>query len=180
MKAVKIIVRMINTLIVAAAVLLAVLLVGMRLVGFQLFAVLSGSMEPEYPVGALIYVRETDPAELKAGDVITYHLAGDTISTHRIVEVVPDENDPESFSFRTKGDANEIEDAGLVHSSELVGTPAAVIPKLGFFASYIQSESGKRTALAVGGALILFVLVTDSFTHDKKKKAPDVQDKPEI
>ena len=80
-KAVKIIVRMINTLIVAAAVLLAVLLVGMRLVGFQLFAVLSGSMEPEYPVGALIYVKETDPAELKAGDVITYHLAGDTIST---------------------------------------------------------------------------------------------------
>lgn len=179
MKTIKFIIKTINTLIVSAALVLAVLLVGVRLFGMQLYAVLSGSMEPEYPVGSMIYVKEADPMELQAGDVITYRLTGDTISTHRIVEVLPDEDNPSAVCFRTKGDANDAEDAGVVHSSELVGTPVAVIPQLGYFASYIQSESGKRTALVVGGALILFVFVTDSFTNDKKKKAPK-KDEPEI
>ncbi len=178
MKALKIIVRLINTLIVTAAVVLAVMFVGVRFFGIQLFAVLSGSMEPEYPVGSLIYVSEADPAELAEQDVITYRLSGETISTHRIIEVIPEEDG--TFSYRTKGDANDIADAGLVHSDQLVGKPVAVFPKLGYFASYIQSSSGKRTALAVGGSLILFVFLTDSFTHDKKKKAPETQDDPEI
>ncbi len=178
MKAVKIIIRTINTLIVTAAVILAVMFVGVRLLGVQLYAVLSGSMEPEYPVGSLIYVVKTDPAELTQGDVITYYLTGETVSTHRIVEVIPDENDSESFQFRTKGDANDTVDAGLVDSDRLIGKPVVTFPKLGYFASYIQSSSGKRAALAVGGALILFVLLTDSFTHDKKKKRGE--DEPEI
>ena len=60
-----------TTVLVAIVVIFAVLLVGMRLVGVQVYSVISGSMEPEYPVGALIYVKEVGPAEVKVGDVIT-------------------------------------------------------------------------------------------------------------
>ena len=65
-----------TTLIVMAAIVLAMLLVGLRFVGFQIYTVLSGSMEPAYQTGSLIYVREVDTDELRTGDVITFRLSG--------------------------------------------------------------------------------------------------------
>ena len=53
-----------TTVLVTAAVLLAVALVGIRIVGFQVFTVLSGSMEPTYHVGSLIYVWDVDYRKL--------------------------------------------------------------------------------------------------------------------
>lgn len=170
-RTIKIIIRIINTIIVIAAVLLAFLFVGVRFLGVQLYAVLSGSMEPDYPTGSLIYVVKADPAELSEKDVITFRISGSTIATHRIVEVLPDENDPDKFFYRTKGDANDHEDAGLVSSDDLIGTPVAVIPQAGYFASYIQTPPGSYAAIAVGAALILFVFVTDSFTKSKKPES---------
>ena len=61
-----------TTVLVAVVVILALLLVGARLIGLQVFTVLSGSMEPTYHTGALIYVKKVDPYELKSGDVITF------------------------------------------------------------------------------------------------------------
>ena len=55
-----------------AALAAALLLAGARLVGLRTFAVLSGSMEPAYPVGSLIYVRSAEPSALECGDVITF------------------------------------------------------------------------------------------------------------
>ena len=63
-----------TTLLVVLVLLLAIALVGVRLVGLQVFMVLSGSMEPTYHVGSLIYVKEVDPAEVKIGDPITFVL----------------------------------------------------------------------------------------------------------
>ena len=66
-KAVKKIWNIVTSIIVALAVLLAIALVGVRLIGFQVFTVLSGSMEPTYHVGSLIYVKDVDYTELEAG-----------------------------------------------------------------------------------------------------------------
>ena len=123
--------NIVTGVIVALAVLLAVALLGVRLIGFQVFAVLSGSMEPTYHVGSLIYVKDVDYTQLEAGDVITFMLDEDTVATHRIVEVVPDETDSSVLRFRTKGDANEAVDGSLVHYKNVVGTPVFTIPKLG-------------------------------------------------
>lgn len=169
-KAVKIILKTINTLIVVLIVFAAVALVGVRIFGIELYTVLSGSMEPEYPTGSVIYVRKTEPEDLKVGDVITFALSETTTATHRIVEVVPNEPASGNLSFRTKGDANEHEDAALVDGRNVIGTPIFTIPKLGFLVSKIQSPPGSYGAMAVGGAMILFVFVTDSLTGDKKEK----------
>ena len=88
-------------------VILALLLAGPRLMGMQVFTVLSGSMEPVYHTGSLIYVRDVDPMEIQPGQVITFMLDEDTVATHRVVEVVPDEIDRSVLRFRTKGDAND-------------------------------------------------------------------------
>ena len=46
----------ITTALVVAVVLLALMLAGPRVIGMQVFTVLSGSMEPTYHTGSLIYV----------------------------------------------------------------------------------------------------------------------------
>ena len=101
-KTIKKIWNWISGLLVAVVVLLAVALVGVRLIGLQPFVVLSGSMEPEYHVGSLIYVKSVDYKELQVGDDITYLIDEDTVVTHRIIEVLVDENDPDTIRYFKK------------------------------------------------------------------------------
>lgn len=169
-KTVKKIWNIITSIIVALAVLLAIALVGVRLIGFQVFTVLSGSMEPTYHVGSLIYVKKADYTELQSGDVITFMLDEDTIATHRIVEVVPDETDSSVLRFRTKGDANEAEDGSLVHYKNVIGTPVFTIPKLGYLANYIQNPPGMYVAISAGAVLLLLVFLPDLFSKDEEKE----------
>lgn len=159
-----------TTLLVVIVVLLAVVLAGARLLGFQVFTVLSGSMEPTYHTGSLIYVREIDPTEIEAGQVITFMLNEETVATHRVVEVVPDEEDPTVLRFMTKGDANEAVDGSLVHYKNVIGTPVFTIPYLGYVANYIQNPPGTYIAISAGAIILLLVLLPDLLSDDKDEK----------
>lgn len=90
----------VSTVLVALVVLLAVALVGVRLVGLNTYVVLSGSMEPTYHTGSLLYVKSVDPQDLRVGDPITFMLNEDTVATHRIIEILPDEEDSSVLRFR--------------------------------------------------------------------------------
>lgn len=166
--------NVVTTVLVAAVVLLAIALAGVRLFGLQVYTVLSGSMEPAYHVGALLYDKKVDPAQLRPGDVITFMLDEETIVTHRIVEVVPDEEDPSVIRFRTKGDANAAEDGSLVHYKNVLGTPVFTIPKLGYFANFVQQPPGLYVAIAFGAVLVLLAFLPDLLGDDKKKKGKRV------
>ena len=63
--AVKKVWNVVSSILVALVVIFAALLVGARLFGLQVFTVLSGSMEPAYHTGSLIYVKKVDPATIK-------------------------------------------------------------------------------------------------------------------
>ncbi|MBQ9848750.1 MAG: signal peptidase I [Clostridia bacterium] len=177
-KTVKKVWNWITAAIVIVVVIVALLLVGARIAGFHVYAVLSGSMEPAYHVGSLIYVKEVDAHELKSGDVITFMVSDDTVATHRIVEVVPDEEDPTVVRFRTKGDANEAIDGSLVHYKNVIGTPVFSIPKLGYVSTYIQNPPGTYVAIAAAAVLLLLVFLPDLFggDSDKKKEKEDAKD----
>lgn len=154
----------ITTLIVIVVVIFALLLVGVRLLGIQVFSVISGSMEPDYPVGSLIYVKEVDPNDVEVRDVITYVLPNNMPSTHRVVSI-----DAENQLFYTKGDANDTEDGAPVHFQNLIGTPIFTIPYLGFVAHYIQNPPGMYVAIAAGAILLILVFIPDLFMKEKKK-----------
>lgn len=166
--------NVVTTVLVVVVVLLAIALAGVRLFGLQVYTVLSGSMEPAYHVGALLYDKKVDPAQLRPGDVITFMLDEETIVTHRIVEVVPDEEDPSVIRFRTKGDANAAEDGSLVHYKNVLGTPVFTIPKLGYFANFVQQPPGLYVAIAFGAVLVLLAFLPDLLGDDKKKKGKRV------
>ena len=165
-KTIKKILNVISTILVAIVVVLALLLVGARFIGLNVYTVLSGSMEPTYHVGSLIYVKDVDTDELKAGDVITYMLDEDTIVTHRIADVIPDETDPSIIRFQTKGDANDSVDGSLVHYKNVIGTPVFSIPKLGYLANYIQKPPGRYIAISAGAIILLLVFLPDPFSDD--------------
>ncbi len=170
--------NVITTVLVALVVLLALLLGGARLLGLQVYTVLSGSMEPTYHTGSLIYVRKVDPFTIEAGTPITFMLDEDTIATHRVVEVVPDEEDSSVVRFRTKGDANDSVDGGLVHYKNVIGTPVFSIPYLGYVADYIQNPPGTYVAVSGGAILLLLVFLPDIFADDGKKKKDKQSDDP--
>ena len=165
-------------ILVVLVLILALLLAGARIIGMQALTVLSGSMEPTYHVGSLIYVKSVDYKELEPGDVITFMLNEDTLATHRIVAVVPDEEDPETLRYRTKGDANAAEDGSLVHYKNVVGTPVFTIPYLGFIANYIQNPPGTYIAICGGAVLLLLLFIPDLLSSDEPEKEKK-EEKPE-
>ncbi len=160
----------ISTVLVVIVVLMAVLLVGSRIVGLKPFTVLSGSMEPTYHTGALIYVKSVDPLTVSAGQPITFMLDEHTVVTHRVVEVFPDAEDPDVVRFMTQGDANEKPDAVPVHSKNVIGVPVFTIPYLGYVANYIQNPPGRYLAIAAIVIIILLAFVPDIFDDNRKGK----------
>jgi len=158
----------ISCAIVGVVVLLAIALVGVRLVGLKPFVVLSGSMEPTYHVGSLIYVKSVDYKELEVGDPITYMLDENTVVTHRIIEVLVDEADPETIRYFTQGDANDVPDGTSVHYRNIIGKPVFCIPKLGYLASYISSPPGMYIAIAAAATFLALMFIPDLFEEDEE------------
>lgn len=170
MKALKKVWNIITTTLVVLIILLAVALVGVRIFGYRPLSVLSGSMEPTYHVGSLIYVKEVDYTTLQVGDPITFMIDEDTIVTHRIAGIVPDEDEPGTLRFRTKGDANAQEDAMLVHYKNIIGVPKFTIPYLGYVATYIQTPPGCYFAIAIAAVAVLASFLPDLFDDSDKKE----------
>ena len=168
-----------STVLVAIVVIFAVLLVGVRLFDIQVFSVISGSMELEYPVGSLIYVKECDPSEVEVGDVITFVLSNETPATHRVIGI-----DKENECFLTRGDANfdqaHFEATGEkiytedppVYFKNLIGKPVFTIPVLGYIAYYIQHPPGMYIAIAAGAVMLILVFLPDLFKKEEKKEIP--------
>lgn len=156
-------------MLVILVVILAFLLHGLRLVGLKPYSVLSGSMQSVYPTGSLLYIRNVNPEALEVGDVITYKMAGGTLCTHRIIEIVPDEDDSGIVSLRTKGDENDTADP-LVDSNNVVGKAVFCIPMLGYLATYMAVPPGKYIAITIAISLILIEIIISLILDDKDKR----------
>lgn len=162
--------KIFSSVLVSLVFVLAFLIAGVRIFGLQVYTILSPSMEPHYPTGALIYVRSADPADLEVGDVITFMISKEICATHRIIEILPDENNPDLRCFRTKGDANLTEDTGIVLEANILGKPVFTISYLGYVASFIQNPPGMYLSIAIGLILVILVFMLDMMTTENKPK----------
>ena len=86
--------------------------------------VLSGSMEPAIKTGSLTFI-DTSDREVFKGDVISFR-SGGLLVTHRVVEITAE-------GYRTKGDNNEVADAGIVKDSSVEGKILFSVPGAGYF-----------------------------------------------
>lgn len=153
----------------ALVLILAILLAGIRLIGLTPYAVISGSMEPEYPVGSLIYVKQVEPSEVSIGDPITFVMNESLmVATHRVVDIKEEDG-----SFITKGDANDTVDGTPVHPKNLLGRPQFSIPYLGYVSVFLASGQGKIVLLGVLGILVLSLLLPEGKSRVLKKEVAD-------
>lgn len=130
--------------------------------GYKPFMVLSGSMETEIRRGDLIITKTVNPENLKIDDVIAFRDAQGTITTHRIIDIVVENN--ETF-FITKGDNNNVQDRNLVEYSDVEGIYVGRIPGIG---SMMKSLTEPTTIIfLVLGITMIFVI---GFSVSNKKQ----------
>lgn len=132
-------------------------------------------MEPELPVGSLIYVRAVDPSEVVVGDAITFKLESGTLVTHEVYEI-----DSAAREFKTHGIANVDSqgnispDAAPVPWSSLAGSVVACVPLLGYVNVFVTQPPGVFMVIA-GVAVVIGVSIVIELVgagrHDKREAA---------
>lgn len=63
----------VGTILLALVIVVCIPLTVPRIAGYQIYTVISGSMEPEIPTGSLVYVKNTAPSGIEKGDVIAFY-----------------------------------------------------------------------------------------------------------
>lgn len=156
--------NILSTIILIVMVIVAGILLLPYAFGYQTLAVLSGSMEPVYPVGSIVFVQKVPAAEIKAGDPITFRISDNgTYATHRVVRI-----DKDKEQFITKGDANDTEDGPTAFES-LVGRASSYsIPWLGYISIYIKTPMGIMAVTGVAVVMILLTFLPEIFTKEPK------------
>lgn len=169
----KVIGKIISTIALVLVVFLAVIIAGPRIIGWQPYEVLSGSMEPTYHVGSVIYVRKTAPQEIKVNDPITFYLEdGTTVVTHRAVKI-----DTQAQLFYTKGDANNVQDGGATPYSRVIGKPMLSIPKLGYATAFINTKQGLIIVATLFICMTILTFLPDLLMKKSKNKGePALED----
>ncbi|MDR2109030.1 MAG: signal peptidase I [Coriobacteriales bacterium] len=150
--------------VVAAGLLVA------QMLGIKPMAVLSGSMEPTYATGSVVFVdTNADAAAVAVGDTITYSLGeSNTVVTHRVIAINQDEQ-----LFITKGDANEDED-GPVPFSRFVGRTAGFyLPWVGSALLMVGTTQGIAVALFVLAFIIILLMLPLILTPAKPAEAAE-------
>jgi signal peptidase I, archaeal type len=128
--------------------------------GYRPVVVLSGSMEPSYPVGSMIYYKASSFEDIKEGDVITFKLGGGALATHRVTQ-----KDSVNREFTTKGDNNQTEDAQPISYEAVVGkTEKIAIPYVGFIGNYIRKVP---IMIMLAGVLLICSILSPTKMEEK-------------
>lgn len=168
LKVVNIIITILGYLVFIVLLLLAA---GMLFFGIRLYGVQTGSMEPNYPVGAMLVVEPVEFEDLREGDVITFS-SGDSIVTHRIIAI-----DRQKQQLTTKGDNNNVADGSELHFSSVKGKVTYCIPKLGYAVLFLNTLTGKIVAAVViiaiaGVSLIVRMYRSPEEEEEEEKEEP--------
>ena len=82
-------IALLSSLAFALVIALAVVSFVPRAFGYTPFAVLSGSMEPELPVGSMVFVRQVEPTDIAVGDNATFYRSDGAVVTHQVYQIDP-------------------------------------------------------------------------------------------
>lgn len=145
--------RVLVALPVAAVLLLSLTLLGVWAAGWRLEVVLTDSMHPEIPEGALAVTAPVRPARIEVGDVVSYHdpRLGDRRIVHRVIEIV---DQGEGRFFRLQGDANPRPDRYLVPAARLDNEVRWHAPRLGRPVRWLGDGANRWVLVAVPLALV--------------------------
>ena len=156
--------NIIGTLILLSVIALCVPMTVPRYMGYEIYNVVSGSMEPAIPVGSVIYVGEVEPSTIEIGDVIAFQ-SGESVIAHRVTvnQIVEGE-------ITTKGDANAEEDFNPVAYEEVIGRVEYHLPYLGTFFSIFSSNIGKLYIICFAACGLMLNILATRIRQRKREK----------
>lgn len=126
-----------------------------RIFGFEIYDVVSGSMEPEIPVGSVLYVKADDLTQIEENDIIAYQDV-DAVVAHRVVH-----NRTSLGEFVTKGDANNTEDREPIPYDRVIGRVELHLPWFGMAMSLYATWVGKVYLLLTAGCGLMLCMLAD-------------------
>lgn len=137
--------------------LAGLLIVVPRLAGGVPLTILSGSMEPNLPVGSLAVVVPVEPEDVRIGQIITYLPNPDdpTAITHRVTGITHRADG--GLTFTVQGDANSAADAP-VQDYQVRGRVLYAVPWLGYLNSAVNGDERSVAVYVVAGAFFLWAI----------------------
>lgn len=136
-----------------------------RIAGFEIYEVVSGSMEPEIPVGSVLYVKHVEPETVAENEIIAFQDVDDVVA-HRVVY-----NRPALGEFVTKGDANNVEDRDPIPYEAVVGRVEAHLPVFGMAMALYSSTMGKVYLFLTAGCGLMLCMLANRMEEDDARKA---------
>ena len=136
-----------------------------RIAGFEVYEVVSGSMEPEIPVGSVLYVKPVDPKTVTENEIIAFQDVDDVVA-HRVVA-----NRSGIGEFVTKGDANNTEDRDPISYDAVVGRVEMHLPVFGMAMALYSSVIGKVYLFLTAGCGLMLCMLANRLEEDNKKKS---------
>ena len=131
-------------------------------IGFRPLVVLSGSMEPTYKTGSIMYFEEGNVEDIEKGDVIVFECRTSPYVTHRVSDI-------ENGKYITKGDANEFVDPEKVELQSVKGKAIDFsIPLLGYYIQFMNTHFGAIVVIIL--ILVSEFLLSNIGTNDKEEK----------
>jgi signal peptidase len=133
--------------------------------GYFPLVVMTDSMYPLIEGGDLAIYQKQSADQVTVGDVIVFYDEADsshnTLVTHRIVD------EDEGTGYKTKGDANNTEDNGVVAYEDVVGILKTSIPNIGNAVLFMQTTKGMLVCIVLPLCLLFII---ESFIHRKGEK----------
>lgn len=120
------------------------------ILGYRMYIIMSGSMEPTIHVKDAIITKQID--EPQNGDIIAFE-NGNMITVHRIIKVY---TEGDNRLYQTKGDNNNADDPGLVQKTQVKGKVKYVLPFVGRAVLFLQSHF-IVLILAIGIIVIIII-----------------------
>lgn len=179
-KIMKIVLKILYQIFIIICLLLAVIIVLQKvtdsnrtILGYRIFRVITGSMEPEYDIGQVVICKETDPNDIKVGDDIVYlgkyGEYNGKIIMHEVIGIDRDENN--NLNFHAKGlHSSSVEDP-QIKVSQIYGV---VKFKSGILTVLYKLATSIYSAFIIITILVLNVFI--SFRFSGKQNIQQLQE----
>lgn len=171
-KIIKIVLKIVYQILIIMCVILTVIIVFQKvsnsnrtILGYRIFRVITGSMEPEYNIGTVVICKEMAMNEIQVGDDIVYLGAyGDyngKIIMHEVIGIDKDENN-NNVNFHAKGLHYASVEDPQIKPNQIFGV---VKFESGILALLYELATSIYSAFIIITVLVLNVFLSFKFTN---------------
>ena len=141
------------------------------IMGYRVYTIASGSMNPKYKIHDVILVHTVEVKELKVGDDIAYRgergdLQGILVS-HRIIKIEKETNG--KLRFYTKGINNDVTDPSFTEE-RIIGKVMGKIPVINFLNHIVKNQIGFFFCVFCPLVLVIVLEILETITDIKLDK----------